>query len=193
MTERVPRLRTSKPGKSRWAKQLSPPLPKWHVHQGETNDCGPFCAAIVANALRDAPVVSAPALARELERAPRDLHHILPDRIKGWATFPWGVVHALRKLGFQARWQMGASLERLRENLEHDRVSIVIVGEPFAFEGGKWQGWAHYKVLYAWDPEEGWAFVDPAASEKQVFSYQDTEAFERQWKQVGRILIEVWE
>ncbi|MBN1874445.1 MAG: hypothetical protein JXA33_09465 [Anaerolineae bacterium] len=177
-----------------WAKMLSKPVPKWHTYQGNSNDCGPFCATMAANALRDAPVVDAPTLARTMEEAPEDdVVRLLPPRIKGWATFPWGVVYALRKMGFEARWRFGVSKARLRENLDEDRVSIVIVGDPLAFKEGKWVGWAHYKVLYAWDPEDGWAFVDPAAPASQVYSYQDDEAFEDQWSWMGRHVIEVWD
>lgn len=180
-----------------WKKQLPQPLPKWHVHQGASNDCGPYCATIVANALRDDAVVDPHSLARALEQAPEDAPtgnawraKLLPARIKGWATFPWGVVYALESMGFQARWRVGASLKRLRKNLDKGRTTIVIVGDPLNSVDGQWRGWAHYKILYAWDPDSGWAFVDPAATD--VFSYQDAESFKEQWTWMGRNLIEVW-
>jgi len=191
-----PKMATHKPKlkkKARWKKQYKQPLHKWHIHQGNTNDCGPFSATIAANALRDALVLDAPTLARAMERAPEDKRRIIPARIKGWATFPWGVVYALRKMGFKARWRMGASLNRLQRNLDRGRVSIVIVGDPLNFKDGVWRGWAHYKVLYAWDPDEGWAFVDPAAREEEVFSYQEPDEFAEQWTWMGRHLIEVWD
>ncbi len=186
MVRQIPKL------KYKWDKVMPQPLPKWHVYQGHTNDCGPFCATIAANALHDDAVVDAPTLARAMEGAPQDMGRLLPSRVKGWATFPWGLVHALRSLGFQARWRVAASLDRLKNNVYEDRVTIVIVGDPFDFEDGEWRGWAHYKVLYAWDPESGFAFVDPASSEADVFSYQDAASFEHEWSWMGRIMIEVW-
>jgi hypothetical protein len=36
----------------------------------------------------------------------------------------------------------------------------------------RWQGWAHYKILYGWDPEKGWGFVDPAVPSAHGISWQ---------------------
>jgi len=187
MADAMPKL------KKVWKKQMRQPLPKWHKHQGGTNDCGPYSAMIAANALRNAAIVDAKTLARAMEGAPDVRGTIFPSRIKGWATFPWGIVHALRALGFKARWRVGASLKRLQENLDKGLSTIVIVGDPLDFEDGEWRGWAHYKVLYAWDSENGWAFVDPITPEGEAFSYQDEESFEEQWTWMGRHVIEIWE
>jgi hypothetical protein len=174
-----------------WAKRMPQPIPNWHVYQGNTNDCGPYCATIAANALRDADVLDAPTLARAMEDAPKDMKRLLPSRVSGWATFPWGIVYALRQLGFKARWRLGASLNRLEKNLERGRVSIVIVGDPLNFHEGRWAGWAHYKILYAQHPVEGLAFVDPMAPE--VYSFQDVDTFKEEWTWMGRNIIEVWD
>jgi len=48
-------------------------------------------------------------------------------------------------------------------------------------------------VLYAWDPDEGFAFVDPASADGVVFSYQDEASFAMQWRATGRQMIEVWD
>lgn len=180
-----------------WYKKLAKPLPDWHVYQGDTNDCGPFCATIAVNALREEAVADADTLARALEQAPEDESigqswraKLLPARIKGWATFPWGLAYALRSMGFESRWRVGASSDRLRDNLDKGLTTIVIVGEPLRLIDGEWRGWSHYKILYAWDPKLGWAFVDPASTD--VFSYQDAESFEDQWTWMGRNIIEVW-
>jgi len=186
MAEASPKL------KSKWKKKMRQPLPKWHTYQGNTNDCGPFCATIVANTLGDAPLVDAPMLARAMEKPAPGLGRLLPSRIKGWATFPWGVARVLRSLGFRARWRPLASIKRLEDNLDKEIISIVIVGNPLHFANRKWHGWSHYKVLYASSSEQGWAFVDPAATTSEVFSYQDAKSFKREWTQMGRNLIEVW-
>jgi hypothetical protein len=181
----------SKPKHKVWKKQIAAPLPKWHRHQGSSNDCGPYSAMFVVNSLRDAPVVDADILARRME-GPRAMRGSwLPSRIKGWATFPWGVAGALRTEGVRVRWRMLARRRALLENLDLERPTIVIVGEPLRFRRGKYAGWSHYKVLYAWDPEEGFAFVDPAADEGVTYTYQDEASFVRQWTAMGRQLIEV--
>ena len=85
MANKTPALKKS------WKEQMKQPLPKWHTNQGTSNDCGPYCATIAANSLRDAAVVDANVLARALEEAPQDAGRLLPARVKGWATFPWDV------------------------------------------------------------------------------------------------------
>ncbi len=168
-----------------WAKRMHNPLPDWHQWQGWTNDCGPFSTAIVTNAMLEAHAVDGALLAQSMTG------RTIPERIPNWATFPWGVVWALRRMAIRARWRVGASESRLVRNLDEGRTTIVIVGEPLRFEKWEYKGWAHYKVLYAWDPDKGWAFVDPAASRSTVYTYQKPEAFRRQWTLMGRQLVEV--
>ena len=112
--------------------ELSYPLARYHVHQRNSNDCGPYCVAMVTNTLYAGPFVNAAALAEELNRRG------FPERIPGWATLPWGVVASLRRLGLRARWRLGASLKQLFTNLRQDCITIVIVGEPLYFEGRTW-------------------------------------------------------
>jgi len=181
----------AKPKHKAWKKQVRQPLPKWHRHQGSSNDCGPYSAMFVANSLRDAAVVDGDLLARKME-GPRAVRGgWIPSRIKGWATFPWGVARALKQEGFAARWRVLARRQALLDNLDRGRPTIVIVGEPLRFKAGRYAGWSHYKVLYAWDPDEGFAFVDPAAPEGVMYTYQAEVDFLRQWTAVGRQMIEV--
>lgn len=174
-----------------WKKSLTIPIPKWHVNQGNSNDCGPFCVTMIANGMRNANVINPERLAREMETELSEQRYLIPQRIKGWATFPWGVVNALRRLGFQARWRVGASLEYIQQNLDRDRPTVVIVGKPLAYKNKKYVGWSHYKIVYAYDDEE-WVFIDPMAKPGIVYSYQDVESFKKQWTNMGRIIIEVW-
>ncbi len=166
---------------------LSPhPFPRWHRHQGATNDCGPISAAIVINALRGARVADAAQLSRRLERR-SGLHP--PGRIPHWATFPWGMTRLFREHGLRARWRLWVPEARLRHDLERGIAVIVLVGEPLRFRRMRWRGWTHYKVLYGY--EEGmWLFVDPAAL--VPLSRQRDEAFARLWRNTGRQIIEVW-
>jgi hypothetical protein len=116
----------------------------------------------------------------------------LPDRVRNWATFPWGVARALREHGLRARWRVGASVGRLHRNLNAGLTTIVLVGRPLRFKGGRWRGWSHYKVLYDWDGERGWAFVDPRVADAPGISWQGEGDFLRTWGWMGRQLIEVW-
>jgi len=141
---------------------------------------------MASNTLYEAPLVNAVALAEELNRRG------FPQRIPGWATLPWGVVAALRRLGLHARWRVGASLGRLFANLDQNCITIVIVGEPLHFVGCKWRGWSHYKILAVWDPERGLGFVDPYTSRAGEIAWQRLDEFRRQWAWMGRQMIEVW-
>ncbi|MBN1247757.1 MAG: hypothetical protein JXC32_08870 [Anaerolineae bacterium] len=172
-------------------KQLRQPLPKWHRHQGSSNDCGPYSVMIVTNGLRDAPVVDGDVLARAMEGSVAQRGSLLPLRIKGWGTFPWGIVTTLRRHGLDARWRILRAKRDLWANLNRGWPTIVLVGEPLRLKDGAYAGWSHYKVLYAWDPEEGFAFVDPAATTEVAISFQDEESFEKQWAAMGRQMIEV--
>ncbi len=162
------------------------PLPQWHQHQGATNDCGPFSAAIVINALHGEKVVEAERLARQLEKR-SGLR--LPGRIPHWATFPWGLVRLFPPFGLQARWQWHANEAHLLRDIEDGVAVIVLVGDLLHFENGRWKGWMHYKVLYGKE-EEAWLFVDPA--ERQPIHRQATEVFTRRWRNAARQIIEVW-
>jgi hypothetical protein len=173
-------------------KQLKHPLPKWHSFQGSMKDCGPYAVATVANALYDTKVVDPKSLARDLEGPPAVRGMLLPARFAGWATMPWGVVGALRQLGLHARWRVMASTERLLRNLDENRATIVVIGEPLDFRKGKYAGWSHYLSLYGWDPEEGWSFVDSSAPKRRVFSSWADAEFRDLWTRMGRQVIEVW-
>ena len=167
--------------------KLSLPVERFHVYQRDSNDCGPYCVAMVANALYGAPFVNAEALSEELNRRG------FPERIPNWATLPWGVVASLRRLGLRARWHLGASLRRLFTNLQQDRITIVMIGEPLHFEGRAWRGWSHYKILDAWDPERelNLGFVDPGTPDATGMTWQSLKAFRRQWGWMARQIIEV--
>jgi len=166
--------------------KLTHPLTRFHAHQGETNDCGPYCVAMVANGLYGMPLVRANMLAKELDQRG------FPERIPEWLTLPWGLVKVLHRLGLRARWRLGVRPARLFDNLRADRITIVIVGEPLRFVKGQWAGWSHYKILSVWEPERGLGFVDPATTHPSGMTWQPFEEFCRQWTWMGRQIIEVW-
>jgi len=166
--------------------KLSHAIARFHIYQRDTNDCGPYCVAMVTNALYGARFVHAEVLAEELSRRG------FPERIPGWATMPWGIVAQLRRLGLRARWRVGAPFSDVFANLRQDLVTIVIEGEPLLFEGLKWRGWSHYKILDTWEPDRGLGFVDPGASDATGMTWQPLDVFRRQWVWMGKQLIEVW-
>ncbi len=165
---------------------LSSPVARYHVYQGDSNDCGPYCVAMATNTLYEGPLVSAAILSEALNRRG------FPERIPGWATLPWGVVASLRRLGLGARWRVGTSLKRLFVNLRRNCITIVIVGEPLRFVGRQWQGWSHYKILVAWNPDRGLGFVDPITARADGITWQSLDEFRRQWAWMCNQIVEVW-
>jgi len=189
------------PALSAGALGMRTPLHRFHQHQGSTNDCGPFCVAIAVNALREEAILDGHAVARWMERVRRSAGRLpLPvlDKVPGWATLPWGIGDELRRHGLRARWRLFGTREHLLHNLAADRVTAVAVGEPLRFVKGRWRGWGHLKLLYAWDPQWGWAFVDPGVRPwpgdpwaARGIGWQREEEFVRQWMWMLRFTMEV--
>lgn len=182
--------------------RLRKPVFRYHQYQGKTNDCGPTSLAIAANAVRGQEELEGDAVAEEMNRlglAWRAFPYLMVSRIPNWATFPWGIVHYLRRRGIPARWRPFGTMARLRQNLLNDQLTIVMIGEPLRWEGGRYRGWAHAKVVFGYIAGHGFLFVDPAVRraenpnriEHHGLSWQREEAFLRQWRNLLRIYVEV--
>jgi len=177
------------------------PLPTYHRYQKTSFDCGPYCLSIVANALLGEERFDPDVVAEEMNLPsvssgpfPRPVIRRIPN----WATFPWGITDYLRQHGFRANWRIRGSMDRLLSNLREQVATMVMIGEPFKFDAGKYIGWAHVKALYGCEPGVGLAFVDPGSPknpddpwESEGIFWQDEESFLREWKNLFRIMIEV--
>lgn len=177
---------------------------RYHEYQGDTNDCGPTSVAIAVNALLDRRALEGPVVAKEMSHVAfewRPFPRPLIPRIPNWATFPWGVVHYLRKKGFRARWRPLGTLERLERNLRSDRITMVVTGQLWRWDAWRYHGWAHIKLLFGLVPGRGLIFVDPGQPrssrpdrlEYHGLFWQDEETFLRQWRNLLRVFIEVEE
>lgn len=158
-------------------------LLRHHAHQGASNDCGPYAAATVLNALGVA--CAHDALARELDRPrPRGLLGLLPlvRRVPRSATFPWGVADALAAAGLRAVWCFGTPAERLRAGLVRGEILLPYLG------GFRPRPWGHVTILAAWDPARGWGLVDPAHPRAEL-AWLDDATFRRRWRALGRLVV----
>ncbi|MEA3375915.1 MAG: hypothetical protein U9R72_06930 [Chloroflexota bacterium] len=182
--------------------RLRKPVYRYHLYQGATNDCGPASLVIAANALSEHEDLKGAMVAGEMNRlglAWRAFPYVMPSRIPNWATFPWGIVHGLRERGIRARWRPFGTLERLRRNLLEDQITIVMVGEPLHWEGGRYRGWAHAKVVFGHLAGRGFLFVDPAIRragnpnrlEYHGLAWQREDEFLDQWRNLLRVYVEV--
>ena len=151
-------------------------------YQEKSNDCGPFTTATVLNALRNVNL-NAIQLAQEMNRPVWRGPLFIVRRVPNWATFPWGIVDILRSYGLQASWGLFRSKDYLRQSLGSGTILMPVIGS--------WKPlWAHVMTLVAWDEEKGWGFANTQYNHHEIDWHPD-ESFIRQWKAMGRILIEI--
>jgi hypothetical protein len=153
-----------------------------HQCQGRTNDCGPFAAAIVINALTGREVSGA-RLARRMDRPVWRGVRPIVRRLPRHATFPWGMVDVLRDHGLDASWRFGAAAGGLLRSVDAGAIVLPVVGS--------WRPrWAHYMVLLAYHRDRGWAFADPQHRNGALVWRTDA-VFRRQWRAYGHTVVEV--
>lgn len=105
------------------------------------------------------------------------------SRIRDWATFPWGIIHYLKKKTVSSRWRVLQQPEKLVASLAARNLPIVLIG-------GFKPAWAHYMVMVSTHPELGFGFCDPAYPYPEVH-WLSSEIFLDQWNAYGRTFIEV--
>ncbi len=155
-----------------------------HCHQGKSNDCGPYSAAMVINAIYP-HAVEPSQLAREMDHV-RWAKKIIPilRRIPQWATLPWGLVDVLRQYGLPARWRPFGRPTDLIQMLEAGAIPLTITG-------GWHPLWGHIMVLLAFDPDgKRWGFANPASQTNEMFWVEDG-VFQQQWRAFGNIYVQV--
>jgi hypothetical protein len=176
------------------------PVHDYHQYQGISNDCGPTGLAIAANTLLGEARFDGDRVAQEMSDWRQSFPKLFLPRIRGWATFPWGIVQYLRLQHFRAHWRPFGTADRLRRNLQAGRMTLVAIGEPFRRQEQHYAGWAHFKILFGYHPERGWLFVDPGydptnyaigSLERHGLFWQPDDEFKRQWRNLLGIYIEV--
>ena len=173
-----------------------------HEFQGRTNDCGPFCVAMIVNAVMAQPVagtavtphpvagtavtphpVAGAAVAQETTRlGSRGLLPVV-RRIPGSATFPWGLVDVLADHGLRASWRARGDEAGLRAILASQRLPIVALGG--------WRPlWGHWVVVLAHSPDLGWGLADPGTPGNDLVWLAEAR-FQGWWRALGRIVVDV--
>lgn len=104
-------------------------------------------------------------------------------RISNWATFPWGMVDVLREQQLSARWLIFQKLSTLISGIVLPELNIVILGNYRPL-------WAHYKILVAYDEQNGLGFIDPAYPKGEVY-WDSFHYFEKHWRKFGCQVIRV--
>jgi hypothetical protein len=175
----------------------------YHQYQGKTNDCAPTTLAIAANAYLGKPHFQGSAVGKSMNKPHFQLFpcpKLVVHRIPNWATFPWGIVNYLKRQQIDARWRLFGTNTKLIENINNDQITIIILGGLFENKRFHFSPWAHAKILYGFDPQRGYLFVDPAydrnLSDRSSLAYhglfwQDGTSFNREWRNLMRIYIEI--
>jgi hypothetical protein len=153
-----------------------------HIFQGSSNNCGPISAAIILKML-DHQNINEKKISNELNKIHWKGIFPLIRRIPNWATFPWGVADIFSQYGISARWRWFCNYSHLIENLEKDRITIVLIGSWLT-------GWAHYKILAASDTQNGFGFIDPGFPNPDI-CWQPLGEFLTQWRFFARSIIEI--
>lgn len=153
-----------------------------HQFQGSSNDCGPFCAAILINS-KNSTNLTGQELAVKMNRILWKGGMPRIRRVRNWATFPWGVADILREEGFPARWRMGITIRELFDGLSGSDIYIVIIGEYRPL-------WSHYKILVAHHSLKGWGFVNPAKQNADI-QWDQHASFLDYWSKYGRQVVQV--
>ena len=142
-----------------------------HQFQGQTNNCGPFCTAMVINTIHDSQLTGQ-QVAEKLND-PRQKPWYQPlRRIPDSATFPWGITAYLADHGINAQWRMFVPIIQLADYLNQGKLIIILTASIPHFS-------AHYRILVSIETQM-LGFVDPAWSDGEI-QYQPKEKFLTGW------------
>jgi len=157
-------------------------IKKSHLFQEKSNNCGPFCVAVILKAMRNLETNGI-----DLSEAINKVRWagIVPiiRRIPDWATFPWGLVDLFRQYKVKSKWRVFCTKDNLEKIISKGEIAIVLIGS--------WkQKWSHYKILVSLDHQLGYGFIDPGIEGSYV-SWQNEVDFMKQWKFLFNTIIEV--
>lgn len=152
------------------------------LFQGSRNDCGPFSAATVINALKSTnldPIALAEEMNHPSWRGPLPLIRRIPNS----ATFPWGMVDVFNAYGLQASWRIMTSYEYILEALALGVIVLPIIGS--------WNPtWAHIMSLIQHHPEHGLGFANTQYPQ-HTYYYLPVNDFISKWRFALNCIVEV--
>lgn len=176
-----------------------PDTAQFHQYQlrakDSPNHCGPFSTAMAVNMLLGEHRLKGEDVAETLTREfigwyPEE--SLLPriNRFPPKAfTFPGAIAGYLNRTGIAAKAHRSGTLDELRQCVLAGRIPAVLHGEPLKFEGLRWKGWSHWKLVVGFTPTH-FLFQDP------WFEIPDPapgaiEEFDRYWANMGRAWVEI--
>lgn len=175
---------------------LRPGTDQFHQYQltakDSPNHCGPFSAAMAVNIVMGQPIFTGVQIASTLTKNFVEWKSLLPrvNRFPPRAfTFPGAIANFLRRDGVTARAHLLGSLGQLRACVLAGRVPVVLHGEPLRFEGLRWKGWSHWKIIVGYTPTQ-FLFQDPWLPDPAPVA-GDIATFDHYWGNMLRAWVDV--
>jgi hypothetical protein len=152
-----------------------------HQYQAQSNNCGPFCAAMAINSIMDLHLDGSD-LAKSMNHPRFNLFIPVIRRIPEYATFPWGITDVLWEYGIKSSWKFFNAFSNLTELLPENLMLILLTATYKPIN-------AHYRILASLENEQI-GFVDPAYPVKEIH-YQSRSSFLEEWKNAFNPIITV--
>ena len=143
-----------------------------HLFQAQSNNCGPFCAAMVINMVKGSHI-DGNDLAQSMNRPRFNLFYPIIRRIPDFATFPWGITDTLAENNILSTWKFFNYYSDLINLLPQKNILIVLTASYKPLSG-------HYRILTAIE-EDRVGFIDPAYPVNEIH-FQPRASFLLDWQ-----------
>ena len=152
-----------------------------HQYQAQSENCGPFCAAMAINAIKGSHL-DGNDLALSMNRPGFDHFLITIRRIPNYATFPWGIVDVLSENGIKSSWKFFSNFSDLSSLISQKNILIILTATYQPLSG-------HYRILASIEDDKI-GFIDPAHPEQDI-KYQPRPSFLLEWQNAFNPLITI--
>jgi len=150
-----------------------------HQYQAQSNNCGPFCAAMTINTIKGTHI-DGNDLASSMNRPRLNIVFPVIRRIPDYATFPWGIVDALGEYSVKSTWKFFQTFSDLSSLLPQLNLLIILTATNNPLNG-------HYRILVSMEDDQI-GFIDPGYPAKDI-QYQPRPAFLLEWQKAFNPII----
>jgi hypothetical protein len=143
-----------------------------HQFQAQSNNCGPFCAAMSINTIKGTHV-DGNDLALGMNHPSFSFIFPVIRRIPDYATFPWGIVNVLGQNSIKSNWRFFFTFSDLSILLPENYLLILLTATYKPLNG-------HYRILVSLEDDQI-GFIDPAYPNSAIH-YQPRPSFLLEWQ-----------
>ena len=152
-----------------------------HLYQAQSNNCGPFCTAMVINLIKGLHI-DGNDLAQSMNHPRFNFFLPMIRRIPDYATFPWGITDSLAENGIISSWKFLNAYSDLSNFLPQKKILVILTATYKPLNG-------HYRILASLE-EDRVGFVDPAYPVNEIH-YQQRASFLLEWQNAFNPIITV--